>query len=343
LKRRASPAPRTFARVGLIGSLIGGLAFGLACGGGAEAPVSTGPLPPGAVARVGGRAITADEVARIARAQGVDPARARDIAVRDTLLARGAEARGLQGTEEVRLAWEAELSRLTLRRQLAEARATPPTEAELAAAASRRWLEVDRPEGMRTVHALVRFEGKDDDAQKARARALAEVIRGALLPVAARAPDLSPVEGAPRTGPRIAPADDPDPLSGAFRQAATAVPTEGLQVQVEPLPAVTADGRVLAAGDEHFDLDFVRAAAALPARGALSPVVVTRFGAHVIMLLERTPAVVLTGEARENRLRDDIVNERARAAEKRLLAAGRDRRSVAPDAAALLGLVVVDR
>jgi peptidyl-prolyl cis-trans isomerase C len=295
------------------------------------------------VARVGGQPIRADDVARIAAAQGVDVVRARDIAVHDALLAREAAARGLTESPDARLSWDGELARRVLRRVIEEARVLPPTPAELDAAAARRWLEVDRPEGFRTVHAVVRYEAKDDDAKKARARAVAEAIRAAALPVSERAATLPLIEGAPQPTARTAPGADPDPLSGAFRLAVSAVPADGFQVVAEPLPAVSATGRLLAPGDGRLDPDFSRAAAALPARGALSPIVETAFGLHVILLLERTPALVLEGEARVARLRDEIVNERARAGEKRLLGGLRERSSVVPEASGLLGLVGVDR
>jgi peptidyl-prolyl cis-trans isomerase C len=189
---------------------------------------------------------------------------------------------------------------------------------------------------------VVRSEATDADDKKARAHALAEALRAAVLLVAARAATLVPLPGAPPSNARIAPADDPDPLSGAFRQAVAAVPTDGLQVVAEPLPPVAEDGHVLVPGDEWFDTEFTRAAAALPARGAVSPLISSRFGLHVIMLLERTPPVVIQGEARAAKLRDDIVNERARAAEKRLLDGLKGHGSVAPDAQGLLGLVGVD-
>src|SRR5690349_23627919 len=49
----------------------------------------------------------------------IDIPRARDIAVRDALLARGAEERGLAGSPEVRLSVDGELGRRVLRRILA--------------------------------------------------------------------------------------------------------------------------------------------------------------------------------------------------------------------------------
>jgi len=311
--------------------------------GGGHLATPVGPLPSGVVARVGGQEIGADEVARIVRAQRVDAVRARDMVVRDALLARGAEASGLAESPVARLAWRGALARRVLARILADARALPFTDAELRDAAARRWLEVDRPEGFVTVHAVVRFDARADDTLKVRAHALAEAIRSAVVPIADRAGALPKPDGAAASNPRTAPRDDPDPLSAAFREAAMAVPTGGLQVQVEPLPAVAADGRLLIAGDGRLDEAFTRAATALPLRGALSPVVDSPFGAHVILLLERTPPVVLEGQARRAKLGDEIVNERARAVEKKLLADLGNRSSVAPDAAALLGLVAVDQ
>jgi peptidyl-prolyl cis-trans isomerase C len=296
------------------------------------------------VARVGGQPITADAVSRIARAQRIDPAEARAIAVHDALLGRWAESRGLGAPADARLAWEGELARRLLRQVAAEARATALTEPELDEASRRRWLDVDRPEGFRTVHAVVRLDASDDEGKKARARALAGAIRAAVLPVAERAASLPLPEGGPLPAPRIAAQSDPDPLSRAFRLAAQGVSVpEGLQVVVQPLPPVSAQGRLLVSGEEaRLDPGYAGAASALSERGALSPVVESSFGLHVILLLERSPAVVLRGEARAARLRDDIVNERARAAEKRILAGPKAQRSVEPDAAALLDLVRVD-
>jgi hypothetical protein len=171
---------------------------------------------------------------------------------------------------------------------------------------------------------------------------VAAAIRAAVLPVAARAAELVVAEGAPPPGRRIGPRDDPDPLSGAFREAVLAVPTGGFEVKAEPLPPVASSGRRFLPGEQYVLESYGRAATSLHERGALSPIVETTFGAHVIMLLERTPPLVLEGDARLARLRDDIVNERARAAQKKLLADRKDRSWVAPDAAGLLELVRVE-
>ncbi|MFT3765013.1 MAG: peptidyl-prolyl cis-trans isomerase [Minicystis sp.] len=313
-----------------------------ACDRGAP-PAASKALPPGVVARVGTIEISAEHVGGIAAAQHVSPTEARDRAVYDALLAREAEVRGLDRSPGVTQQIEAELARRLLRRLLADARAKPPTEDELREAAARKWLDVDRPEGFRTVHAVVLSDPqKDDPAKRARARAVADAIRAAVLPIAERAATMPLAEGAPLPTARQIPADDPDPLSGAFRKEATAVPRDGFDVTVEPLPAIAVDGRVLAPGGERFDTGFAAAASALAARGALSPVVESPFGYHVILLLERSPAQILTGEARTKRLFDDIVNDRARAAEKRLLTSLRPRGGASPDAPGLLDLVSVE-
>jgi peptidyl-prolyl cis-trans isomerase C len=309
----------------------------------APPPATTGALPPGVVARVGAVEISAERVARVAAAQRVSAAEAQALAVSDAVLAGEAAARGLDRAPAVEQEIVAELARRMSRRLLADARATPPTDEELREASARKWLEVDRPEGFRTVHAVVRHDAtRDGEAGKARARAVAEAILAAVQPIAAQAADLPLIEGAPLPTSRQLPAEDPDPLSGAFRRAAATVPSGGLEVTIEPLAPTAADGRTLVAAGGQFDLDFAAAAARLPARGALSPVVQSAFGFHVVLLLERTPALVLSPEARVARLRDDIVNERARAAEKRLLATLKSGGSAAPEAPGLLDLVRVD-
>jgi hypothetical protein len=104
-------------------------------GGSAPPPVQQGPLPAGIVARAGNRAISAESVGRIAAAQKIDVAAARDRAVSDALLAGGAEARGLDRGVDVRLSIDGVLSRRLVRALRAEAERTPPTVAELTEAA----------------------------------------------------------------------------------------------------------------------------------------------------------------------------------------------------------------
>jgi peptidyl-prolyl cis-trans isomerase C len=322
------------------------LAFAIlagACGGDRQVAPVSGALPPGVVARVAPLSVTAEQVTRVAARRGLDPRAARDAALRDALFARGALDRGLDQAPETQRRTSAELARRTLHRLLDEARRTPPTEDELRAAAERKWLDVDRPEGFRTVHAVVQIDlEKANDEARARARQVADAIHAAAVAVAARAETMPLPEGALHPTERISIPDDPDPLSAAFRAAATAVPAEGLAVLAQALPAVAADGRVLSPAGGYFLLPYATASAALPARGALSPVTTSPAGLHVILLLERSPSQILGGEARYHRLREDVVNERARAAEKRLLAALRPRAEIAAEAPGLLGLVSVE-
>ncbi len=88
------------------------------------------------------------------------------------------------------LSWDGELARRLLRRILADARDAPLTEAELGDAAARHWLEVDRPEGFRTVHAVgpLRAQGRRRrrEQEGAPARAGRSASRGCPAGVGAR-------------------------------------------------------------------------------------------------------------------------------------------------------------
>lgn len=100
----------------------------------AAPPITSGPLPEGVVARVGADVVRGDSVARIAAIQRVDAHAARDLAVRDALLAAGASQGGLDVAANVR----GVLARRLLRSLRAEAERAPITAAELTAAADRR-------------------------------------------------------------------------------------------------------------------------------------------------------------------------------------------------------------
>jgi hypothetical protein len=334
----------TFRRAAGVGLAL--LISTIGCGDGepaesAPTPVSRG-LSAGLVARVGERAIRAEAVGRIATAQQLTPAAARDLAIRDALFAEGAAERGLDRSLDTLMATRAVLARRLLRQIRAEAERAPIADDELARAVERRWLEADRPEGFRTIHAVVRFDASAPQDKRARALELAEAIRAAALSLQARAPEQPLPAGASSSKPKRT---EDDPLEVAFQKAMELFSRgdhDGLPVTVEPLPAVAADGRVLAPDGERFDPVFARAAAALGQRGDVSPVVVSSFGAHVILLLEKTPAVNLSLEERHELLHDDIVVGRARAAEEKLLAGLRGRSSWATDADALLALVAVD-
>ncbi len=78
---------------------------------------------------------------------------------------------------------------------------------------------------------------------------------------------------------------------------------------------VAADGRVVdvehPTDGETYVAPFARAASHLGHPGQKSGVIATEFGLHVMMLLERTPARAVSLAERKERVRDDIVTERA--------------------------------
>src|SRR5262249_32948917 len=141
--------------------IVLGLAIA-ACGDHAPPGASRGSLPEGVVAQVGPRTIAATSVARIAAAQSLPPDAARDAAVRDALLASGAENEGLAGTRDARLAVDAVLARRMLRELGHEVAQAPITDEELQRATDKRWIEFARPEGSRTVHVVVLFNDKTE-------------------------------------------------------------------------------------------------------------------------------------------------------------------------------------
>lgn len=307
-------------------------------------PPRAGSLPAGVVARVGAADIAARSIARIAQAQAIAITRARDAAVRDALFESEARARGLDREPSVRAALQVALARLVLHDIFdAAKRAGPMTDAELYDATQFHWLDVDRPPGFRTVHAVVRLDAKADAARRKDASAIAEAIRRALEPIAAAAAPAPPALSAPMDPDPARPAPTLDPLVAQFKQAAEAVPHQGFDVTIEPLPAVAADGRVLEPGDRAFDPDFARAAAGLERRGEISPLTVTSFGVHVIMLLERTPPRTLPADERRALLQDEVVVARARAAQRALLERSREGVVVERGVDALLAVVAVDR
>lgn len=299
------------------------------------ARLTASPLESGVPARVGAALVHADQVARIAAAQGVSPAEARDLAIRDALFAEEARARGLDADRRVELAEAAMLARFLVRDIAAAAEARGPvTDAELDAVTARHWTQLDCPEAARTVHAVVMLEKDAPPDARAAASALAEAIRGAVAEVA---------DTAAGTEPQRDPRGPEDPAVTAFRRAATAVPKGDRDVRVEALPSVVADGRVVSEGGGRFDEAFARAALKLERRGDVSPVIETRFGFHVLLLLERIPAQTYPREERRAMVREEVMSTRARVEKDRLLGRLRPSVVIQPDADALLALVPVER
>jgi hypothetical protein len=265
------------------------VAFVVGCSQAAERPsAQTADLPEGVVARVADLDVSESSVQAIARAQGIVPRAALDRAIADALFAVAASKDLDRAIVEVTT--RSAHARALLETLAERARAAgPPSDDEIAKLTQERWAELDRPPTARTTHVVVRVKKPEDDAP---ARALADRLAQAL-----------------------AGASDVD----EFERRAKAEPAEGLEVRVERLPAVAADGRtyyperITQSSDATFDKDFSVAALELEAPGDQSPVVKTPFGYHVIFLEERYPEHRVSLEERRVMLGPDVYARRAQA------------------------------
>lgn len=334
--------------IGLASALAA--AFGCAEGPGeTPTPTSAGPLPPGVVARVADLDISGHAVLRIAAAQGIERTEARDRAVFDALCAAAARAGPQGSSRSVRNATSRVFAQALHERLWQQAQAAPVSPEDLERWTAHRWLDVDRPTGYRTVHAVVRSAEDADDDTKQRARALAHKLLEATSPVV----ELCRREPAPerdgkarfRFSPRAAFADS---AVLAFMNAMKEVDAGDLEVVVQPLPVVAADGRVLdysISPDQTYAAEFAGAAAALTERGAVSDVVSSPFGFHVILLLEIVPGRQPPERARNAELRPQIHEHRAQEARTELLDKLRAQTatSLASNVDALLEQVVIEQ
>ncbi|WP_338046750.1 peptidyl-prolyl cis-trans isomerase [Polyangium spumosum] len=322
-------------------ALVSLVATAAGCGGGggpSGPPPERGTLAGGTVARVGREEVNEGTVVRIAAAQGIDLVAARELAIRDALFASEARARGATNDPELERRVSAALARRLMHQLLSEAEQKGPvTDAELERVMARRWIELDRPEGFRTVHAVVQFAENADAATRSRAEAVARAIHEAVLPVAASARAIT------RPEPKRPFEDVEDPVVASFRSAVDGVDKDGFRTVVEALPPVTADGRLILPDGGTLVESFARAASALGARGDTSPLVATSYGVHVLLLLERTPARVVPLEERRRLVRDEVVWGRASAARSKLLEGLRRGVLVERSAEPLLALVPIER
>jgi hypothetical protein len=284
--------------------------------------------------------IAALTVARIAERRGVTPEAALEDASYDALLA--AAARDRLDSRSVHASESRILAQAMLRQLWLELRDAPVTDAELAEATEVRWTRWDRPLGRRTIHFVVEATDADDTGKHARARALAEKLREAIVAVANRAEhEPAPVRNDDEmftigTGPK-------DIIEEPFLEAVKAVDAGGLSVIAQVLHPITADGRPIdheqPLAVTYYDAEFARQTAALDERGAITPVFRSYAGYHAAVLLDITPERRASRRERIDALRDAIVMVRAKRAKRVLLERLRLGTEVPPNSNALLSLI----
>jgi len=252
-------------------------------------------LPAGLAAKVGADEIALSTVAGIARAQRLPLPVARDLAARDAAFAAGAREAFASGpivTVIERGAW----ARALLETFKAEAAARgPASDSEVNELSALRWQDFDRPETVRTTHAVaIVAKPEQDAAAHAVAQQLYEAVRGVTDPA-------------------------------EFIRLAQAVPHPGVDVRAERLPALTRDGRSYypegappELANQRFDQDFAQAAHRLAA-GQISEPAKSVFGYHVILCEARLPEHHVPLEERRTLLTDEVRKGRAERSKQSLL------------------------
>jgi hypothetical protein len=304
-------------------------------GGGASPVVGAKDLGGALAAKVGDDSIFVASVERVARAQAVSPQRARELLVDDAVLASGARSRGIDPWFQV----DAALARRLSKSLLAEAEARGDvTDAELDDGTKRYWLDVDRPAATRVAQAVVLADAKSTPDQRAASQTLAERIRDRARALHDLAASTSP----PKVSFNEPLAAQLDELAQAFRTATNEVPRGQIKLTWEVDPPIADDNRMLAPEGADAVPEFTKEMASLRERGDVK-LFSTRFGIHVVLLLEKTPAAQFSREERRKKLRDVTIKDRARAAELELLAKLREQASIERHAEGMLADVVVSQ
>ena len=257
-------------------------------------------LPQGVAARVGDDVITVSAVQQVAQLQGVSPEQARDRLISDALFAAGARGTGLVDRSDAATMWRAALARKLLENERDQARKQPVSEDEIARFTALHWLDLDRPAGRTSVHAVVIVKDAQDKGERARAQAVAQHIAEVVK------------------GTRDA---------AQFIERAKAVPNDGFQVVAESISVITEDGRMVdlvnrpppGADTPMFDVDFAKALFGIAALGEQTGPSLSAFGAHVIMLTGLQPEQRFTFEERKAKLTSEILASRAQAATETLV------------------------
>lgn len=241
------------------------------------------------VAIVASDRVSLTTVDRIAGKQGLRRHDAVNVAIRDAVF--GAAGRERLGQFALTGIERSASARTLLEHVVLSAKGMgPPTAPELTEAAQARWWEFDRPPMRRVTHAVA-MASKSEEEPKA--RALAERILAS-----------------------VKHASD----AAAFKRLASEASAEEQPVRVEDLDPVTADGRALDPEAPHppgfvaasFDPDFVRAAFAIDAPLHTSPIVKTRFGYHVIFLVEEVPERRVPLEGLRTQLAQVVIDHRSK-------------------------------
>lgn len=265
-----------------------------------ETKPRTGPAPQDREAALGGEiaarisagsvndVVPVSVVAAVAAEQKIAPADAARRVVDDAVAAAAARERGLDRSPPAAWLLVAARARFTADRLRAEAKAAgPPTDDEVKELTLRHWREVDRPVSARVVHFVVKRPSKATPAGIEAARHVAEELRTAILD-----------------------AKTPEQF---LEQAKTFPHPKDVDVHAESLPPFTDDGYSIE-GPDVFDEAFVKAAHRIEKPGDTSPVIETKFGWHVIRLVERVPEQRMPFESRRIAFTEEAYVMRARRA-----------------------------
>jgi peptidyl-prolyl cis-trans isomerase C len=257
-----------------------------ACGGERSTPPANerSALGGDVAARVGDEVIPVSLVAKVAADQHISAEEALRRLVDDAIVASAARRRGIERTSAWRLS--SARARFTADKLLAEAKAKgPPTDDEVRELSAVHWREVDRPASVRTIHALVHAADPKIPVELDRTQAVAEAVRAAV-------------------------SDAKDEADFKARAEAVSHPKE-LEIRVESLPPFIESGELTDANGAMVP-EFASAAHALSETNPTSAPVTTRFGIHVIRLLERIPERRMPLESRRLAFADRAYADRVK-------------------------------